>query len=87
MFLHLGSHISVDISDIIGIFDLDNVSTSRITRDFLKAAEEDGMIVPVGSELPKSLVVCCPKGSWQRVYISPLAPATLQGRLDSILCS
>ncbi len=87
MFLHLGSHISVEISDIIGIFDLDNVSTSRITRDFLKAAEEDGMIVPVGSELPKSLVVCCPKGSWQRVYISPLAPATLQGRLDSILCS
>ena len=87
MFLHLGSHISVEISDIIGIFDLDNVSTSRITRDFLKAAEEDGMIVPVGSELPKSLVVCCTKGSWQRVYISPLAPATLQGRLDSILCS
>ena len=87
MFLHLGSHISVEISDIIGIFDLDNVSTSRITRDFLKAAEEDGMIVPVGSELPKSLVVCCPKGSWQRVYISPLAPATLQGRLDSILFS
>ena len=87
MFLHLGSHISVEISDIIGIFDLDNVSTSRITRDFLKAAEEDGMIVPVGSELPKSLVVCCPKGSWQRVYISPLAPATLLGRLDSILCS
>ena len=87
MFLHLGSHISVEISDIIGIFDLDNVSTSRITRDFLRAAEEDGMIVPVGSELPKSLVVCCPKGSWQRVYISPLAPATLQGRLDSILCS
>ena len=87
MFLHLGSHISVEISDIIGIFDLDHVSTSRITRDFLKAAEEDGMIVPVGSERPKSLVVCCPKGSWQRVYISPLAPATLQGRLDSILCS
>ena len=68
MFLHLGSHISVEISDIIGIFDLDNVSTSRITRDFLKAAEEDGMIVPVGSELPKSLVVCCPKGSWPVSY-------------------
>ena len=51
----------------------------------MKAAEQDGMVVPVGSELPKSLVVCCPKGSWQRVYISPLAPATLAGRLDAIL--
>lgn len=85
MFLHLGSNISVHINDIVGIFDLDNASTSRITRDFLKAAEQDGMVVPVGSELPKSLVVCCPQGSWQRVYISPLAPATLLGRLDSIL--
>ena len=85
MFLHLGCGISVHVSDIIRIFDLDNASTSRITRDFLKAAEQDGMVVPVGSELPKSLVVCCPKGSWQRVYISPLAPATLAGRLDAIL--
>ena len=81
MFLHLGSHISVDISDIIGIFDLDNVSTSRITRDFLKAAEEDGMIVPVGSELPKSLVVCCPKGSWQRRIVSAFAPWGLSKRM------
>lgn len=85
MFLHLGCHVSVAIKDIVGIFDLDNASTSRITRDFLQAAEKDGMVVPVGSDLPKSLVVCCPEGSWQRVYISPLAPATLLGRLDSIL--
>lgn len=85
MFLHLGCGISVNIRDIIGIFDLDNASTSRITRDFLQAAEQDGMVIPVGSELPKSLVVCCPAGSWQRVYISPLAPATLLGRLNSIL--
>ena len=85
MLLHLGCNISVPIGDIVAIFDLDNASTSHITRAFLKAAEEDGMIFPVGSELPKSIVVCCPKGSWQRVYISPLAPSTLQGRLDSIL--
>ena len=44
MFLHLGCGISVHVSDIIGIFDLDNASTSRITRDFLKAAEQDGKI-------------------------------------------
>ena len=84
MFLHLGCNISVDVHDIVGVFDLDHASTSPITRNFLKAAEEDGMVVPVGSELPKSLVVCAPEGSWQRVYISPLAPATLLGRLDSI---
>lgn len=84
MYLHLGSKVSVPVDDIIGIFDLDNTSTSRITRQFLRAAEEEGMVISVGEDLPKSLVLCCPRGSWQRVYISPLAPATLAGRLESI---
>ena len=84
MYLHLGSNVSVPLDDIIGIFDLDNVSTSRTTRAFLRAAEEEGMVINVEGDLPKSLVVCCPRGSWQRVYISPLAAATLHGRLESV---
>ena len=77
MYLHLGSNVSVPTADIIGIFDLDNTSTSAITRAFLRSAEEEGMVIDVGEELPKSMVVCCPRGSWQRVYISPLNSATL----------
>ena len=84
MYLHLGSNVSVPVDDIVGIFDLDNASTSRITRGFLAAAEEEGMVITVSQDLPKSIVVCCPRGSWQRVYISPLAAATLQGRLEAI---
>ena len=84
MYLHLGNNISVPTDDVIGIFDLDNATTSRATRDFLSAAEEEGMVLAVGRDLPKSLVVCCPRGSWQRVYLSPLAPATLLGRLESL---
>lgn len=84
MYLHLGSNVSVPLDDIIGIFDLDNASTSRTTRAFLRAAEEEGMVITVGEDLPKSLVVCCPRGSWQRVYISPLAASTLHGRLGSV---
>ena len=84
MYLHISNNISVSTEDIIGIFDLDNASTAKATREYLRAAEEEGMVVSVGSDLPKSLVVCCPRGSWQRVYITPLAPATLLGRLESI---
>ena len=84
MYLHLGNNVSVPTDDIIGIFDLDNASTARSTRSFLRTAEEEGMVTAVGGDLPKSLVVCCPRGSWQRVYISPLSPATLLGRLESI---
>ena len=85
MYLHLGSNISVPLDDIIGIFDLDNASTSHITRAYLRAAEEEGMVITVGEDLPKSLVVCCPRGNWQRVYISPLASSTLQGRMGNLL--
>ena len=84
MYLHLGNNVSVPVDDIIGIFDLDNASTGRDTRAFLRTAEEEGMVTAASGELPKSLVVCCPRGSWQRAYVSPLAPATLLGRLESI---
>ncbi|MDE7261065.1 MAG: DUF370 domain-containing protein [Oscillospiraceae bacterium] len=87
MYLHLGSNISVPADDIIGIFDLDNASTARDTKKFLRDAEEEGMVTAVGEDLPKSLVVCCPRGSWQRVYISPLTPQTLLGRAENGLFS
>ena len=82
MYLHLGNNVTIPASDIVGIFDLDNASSSPVTRAFLRAAEEEGMVIAVGEDLPKSVVVCCPQGSWQRVYISPLTSATLLRRLE-----
>ena len=82
MYLHLGSNVSVRWEEVVGIFDLDNASTPPATRAFLRAAEEEGMVIAVGEDLPKSVVVCCPQGSWQRVYISPLTSATLLRRLE-----
>ncbi len=83
MYIHLGSHISVSTEDIVAVFDLDNVTTGKKTREFLAAAEREGMIIPVGEDLPKSLVVCTPKGSWQRLYLSPLSATALLGRLQT----
>lgn len=84
MYLHLGNNISVPTEDIIGIFDIDNATTAKITREYLRFAEKDGMVTAIGTDLPKSIVVCCPRGSWQQVYVSPLAPATLLGRMESL---
>jgi len=67
--------------EVAAVFDLDNATPSIHTRRFLERAQEEGMLLPIGEDLPKSLVVCCPKGGWQRVYLSPMSPATLQGRL------
>ena len=81
MYVHLGGGVTVPSREVAAVFDLDNATTSIYTRRFLERAQEEGMLLPIGEDLPKSLVVCCPRGGWQRVYLSPMSPATLQGRL------
>ena len=63
MYLHLGQGVVVPEASVIGIFDLDNTTGSKITRKFLENAEKDGRIVSVSDELPKSFVVCCEDNS------------------------
>ena len=40
MYLHIGNGECIKIGDIIGIFDLENTSISKRTRDFLNKAEK-----------------------------------------------
>lgn len=84
MYLHLGSETVVRISEITGIFDLENTSVSKLTRDFLAKAQKSGMVVNVSEELPKSFVVCSSKKNGARVYISQISPATLKKRASSV---
>ena len=58
MYLHLGSGVVVPEADIIGIFDMDNTTSSHITRGFLNDAEKAGSVTSVSDELPNSFVVC-----------------------------
>jgi len=64
---------------IIGIFDLDNTSTSRRTREFLETAEKEGEVVPC-DDLPKSFVLTSEYG-FHRVHLTALSSATLEKRL------
>ena len=65
--------------NIIGIFDLDNTSTSRRTREFLDAAEKNGEVVPC-DDLPKSFVLTSEYG-FTRVRLTSLSASTLEKRL------
>jgi len=64
---------------IIGIFDLDNTSTSKRTRQFLEKAEENGQVVPC-DDLPKSFVLTQEYGM-NRIYLTTLSSATLEKRM------
>ena len=81
MYLHLGADSVVRCRDIIGIFDLDNTTVSKITRDMLGKAEKNGEAVTIGFDLPKSFVVCAERKGENKVFISPVTPATLTRRI------
>ena len=66
-------------SAIIGIFDLDNTSTSPRTREFLTNAEKQGQVVPC-DELPKSFILTAEYG-FHRVHLTEYNSATLEKRL------
>ncbi len=81
-YLHIGQNAMVSQRRIIGIFDLDITSQSRRTQKFLNRAEEDGVVVPVTEDIPKSFLVCDHPYHRQIVYISQLSPQTLQKRWE-----
>lgn len=80
MYLSLGNDMAVRDSSIIGIFDLDNTSTSKRTREFLEQAEREGQVVPC-DDLPKSFVLTVEYGLPQ-VHLTALTPSTLDRRLS-----
>ena len=79
MYLSIGNDMAVRDKSIIGIFDLDNTSTSRRTREFLEKAERDGEVVPC-DDLPKSFVLTSEYG-FSRVRLTALSASTLEKRL------
>ena len=79
MYLSIGGDMALREKNIIGIFDLDNTSTSKRTREFLSRAEADGEVVPC-DDLPKSFVLTSEYG-FDRVYLTALNAATLEKRL------
>lgn len=84
MYLHIGNGYTVRSCDIVGIFDIENTSLAKSTRDYLANAEKLGRVVYAGMEMPKSFVVCFDRSSLEeKVYVSQLACATLLGRANN----
>ena len=79
MYLNIGNDMAVRERSIIGIFDLDNTSTSRRTREFLEKCEKEGQVVPC-DDLPKAFVLTAEYGM-DRVYLTSLSSQTLEKRL------
>ena len=79
MYLNIGNDMAVRERSVVGIFDMDNTTTSKRTREFLSAAENDGQVVPC-DDLPKAFVVTAEYGM-DRVYLTSLSASTLEKRM------
>ncbi|MBR6533891.1 MAG: DUF370 domain-containing protein [Clostridia bacterium] len=84
MYIHLGGEYVVAQNQIIGIFDLENTTVSKKTREFLNLSEKRNEVINVSYELPKSFVVTS-KNKKTKVYISQISPTTLNKRLGIIV--
>lgn len=83
MYLHLGQDIVIKKSDIIGIFDIENTSVKKDTKEFLKNSQLKNNIINVSMDLPKSFCVCYNKIKKQTiVYITQMSVSTLQKRSE-----
>ncbi len=83
MYLHLGQDVVIQGKTVIGIFDIENTSISRITKDFLGSEEKLHHVVNVSMELPKSFIICREEKDGKEetvVYISQISCATLRKR-------
>ena len=82
MYLHIGRNQMIAERHIIGIFDLEITSQSKLTRAFLDGAERDGTVIEACDDLPKSFLVCDHPYHPQIVYLSELNTATLRQRAE-----
>lgn len=82
MYLHLGQNIVVPKADVIGIFDLENCTSSRHTRNFLRLCEDAGEVVDLSTDLPRVFALCSTPEGMETVYLSQLSSQTLEKRWE-----
>lgn len=80
MYLDIGGEQLIRTKDLLGIFDLDNTTVNKATREYLSEAEKTGFSETVSYDLPKSFLVTVKKND-RKVYISPFSTATIFKRL------
>ncbi len=76
MYIHIGADVSLPAEWIIGIFDLDNVTSSAPdTVNFLSNAEKASRVDILTSDIPRTIVLTI-----NRVFLSPVSSAALRLR-------
>ena len=82
MYLHIGNGVSIKDSDVIGIFDLDTATVSKVTKRYINENEKNGKVLYTDFDLPRSFIVCGNKKSGYKVRLSRISTIGLRQRAD-----
>ena len=83
VYLHIGNNYSVDVREIVGIFDMDNATLSAVTRKFLSQNERAGLSTSASlDELPKSFILYIDTDDQYKICYSQLSSSALKGRVE-----
>lgn len=80
MYILISQEKAITTDGILGIFDLDNTTVSKASREYINYAEKSKECETVSYDLPKSFVVKVKDGQ-RKVYISPFLTSTIFKRL------
>ena len=80
MYLHVGNGKTVKKKQVVGIFDLDTATVSKITKDFVNKKEKEGKLEYDYADLPRSFVLL--DGEDDKIVLSRISPAGLKIRID-----
>lgn len=81
MYLHVGNGKSVREEDIIGIFDLDTATVSKISKKFISENEKKGKIKYGDDDLPRTFIVAGGRDD-NEIILSRISTAGLKQRTD-----
>ena len=80
MYLHIGGNEILPEKRIIGVFDLDQCTCGKRGQEYLRLAEEEGAVLDVSGDIPRTFVVADHPYHRQIIYISQLNSQTLLKR-------
>ena len=79
MFIHLGGDTLVSSKMIVAIINAENALNANTTKDFLKRAQEKGMVKKLDNENFKSIII-----TEKNIYLSPISSLTLKKRASFV---
>ncbi len=77
MYIHIGKDIAIREDEIVCIMDIENSSTSKITKEFLRSVGKN--IINVSDDMPRTFIITKQKDNI-KIYISPISSTTLYRR-------